>query len=215
MKLSGYEPIFDPKPWSTAVNADNCYDYAIGNFKKYRPFKTTPGNKAHFNANSLKVSNCADMRRRILADNKKRIYFCKNPDTVCRRGYYKIMNFVASNGADFHFYKQVRGVKYKVKTGDTVNSLAKFFQVTPQTIKACGSLTPGRTITFPCNLWAHKRGWGDIPIMVDDKGKTIKDPRKCDRNYKGLNYDKFCGAFCIKAQNRSKVQLKTRRSPRR
>lgn len=107
------------------------------------------------------------------------------------------MNFVTSDGSDFHFYKQVRGVKYKVKTGDTRSSLAKFFRVNTSVIPA--KLVPGRIITFPCNLWAHKRGWGEVPLLVDAHGKTMQDPRKASRKYPGLNYNKFCGAFCIKA----------------
>lgn len=199
MKLSGAEALYDPKPWAGAVNAVNCYDYAIGDFEKYRNVKSTPGDRARMSSSNLKVSSCSDMRKRILRDNPGNIYQCKNPDVVCRRGYYKIMNFVASSGADFHFYKQVRGVKYKVKTGDTVASLSKYFKVTPVVIRKCAPLTPGRVISFPCNLWAHKRGWGEIPILTDAKGKTMKDPRKASRVYPGLNYDTFCGAYCVKA----------------
>lgn len=197
MKLSGYESVFTLSPWSKSVNADNCYDYAIGDYERYRPAKSTPGERSGMNANSIRVSSCSDLRRRILKDNGKNIYLCKNPNTVCRRGYYKIMNFVTSDGTDFHFYKQVRGVKYKVKTGDTRATLAKFFKVKPSVIPR--TLVPGRIIAFPCNLWAHKRGWGEAPLLTDAKGKTIKDPRKASRKYTGLNYDKFCGAFCIKA----------------
>ena len=198
MKLSGYETIFDVSPWLNAVNSDNCYDYAIGDYETFRNVKSTPGDRAHMSPMNLNVSSCSQIRKRILADNPKTVYLCKDPNKVCRRGYYKIMSFVNSKGADFHFYKQVRGVKYKIKTGDTVASLSNFFRVTPTTIKNCGNLTPGRTITFPCNLWAHKRGWGDLPIMTDASGKTIKDPRRANRRYPGLDYDRFCGAMCVK-----------------
>lgn len=197
MKLSGYESIFTTSPWSRAVNSDNCYDYAVGDFEKNRRVKSTPGNRARINSSTLNVTNCADLRRRILADNPKSVYRCKNPNTVCRRGYYKFMNFVTSDGSDFHFYKQVRGVKYKIKTGDTRAKLAKFFRVRPAVIPR--TLVPGRTITFPCNLWAHKQGWGANPLMTDASGKTIKDPRKANRKYPGLNYDTFCGAYCVRA----------------
>lgn len=197
MKLSGYETIFDVRPWSKAVNSDNCYDYAIGDYEMYRNVKSTPGERAGLSSNTIKIKSCKDLRRRILADNGKNIYQCKNPNTVCRRGYYKIMNFVTSDGSDFHFYKQVKGVKYKVKTGDTRKSLSTYFKVSPTVFPS--KLIPGRIITFPCNLWAHKRGWGDAPIMTDAKGKTIKDPRRASRNYGFLNYDRFCGAFCVRA----------------
>lgn len=199
MRLTGYESIFDTSPWKYAVNSANCYDYAIGDFEVYRKVKSTPGDRAGLSSHSLKVTSCSDLRRRILKDNKKTVYKCSNPSKVCKRGYYKIMNFVSPDGGDFHFYKQNRGVRYKVKSGDTVASLAKFFKVRQSVIKKSGPITPGKTIEFPCNLWSHKRGWGDVPIMTDASGKTIKDPRKSNRKYPGLNYSKFCGAFCVRA----------------
>lgn len=210
MKKSGAEPIFDLNPWKKAVNSDNCYDYAMNDFEKRRSVKSTPGDHARFNPYTLNVRSCSALRKRILADNPKTVYVCKNPNRVCRRGYYKIMNFIVPDGTDFHFYKQVGAVKYKVKTGDTVSKLAKFFRVSEYTIKKTGKLTPGRVITFPVNLWAHKQGWGAPPILVDAKGKTIRDPRKCARNYPGLNYSKFCTAFCVK---RDKVYTGARSIP--
>lgn len=217
MKLSGSESIFDVYPWARSVNADNCYDYAIGDYERYRPVKSTPGERSGLSSNNIKIKSCSDLRRRILKDNGKNIYMCKNPNTVCRRGFYKIMNFVTSDGSDFHFYKQVKGVKYKVKTGDTQKSLAQFFRVSPSVIPK--KLVPGRTITFPANLWAHKRGWGEPPLLLDARGKTIQDPRKSSRNYPGLNYNKFCGAFCIRANkgvsgNRSSPGIKSLRQGR-
>ncbi len=197
MKLSGYESIFTLSPWSKSVNAVNCYDYAIGDYERYRSVKSTPGERGGMSPNAIQIKSCADLRRRILKDNGKNIYMCKNPNAVCRRGHYKIMNFVTSDGTDFHFYKQVKAVKYKVKTGDTRAALAKFFRVRPTVVPA--KLVPGKTITLPCNLWAHKRGWGEPPLLVDARGKTIQDPRRASRKYPGLNYNKFCGAFCIKA----------------
>lgn len=200
MKLSGAESIFNTKPWENAVNADNCYDYAIGDYERFRNVKSTPGDRAGLSYNTFKVTSCSQLRKRILKDNPKTVYHCKNPNTVCKRGYYKIMNFVSPNGGDFHFYKQVRAVKYKVKAGDTVSSLAKFFKIRQSVLKGL-KIVPGRDIQFPVNLWAHKQGWGAPPLMTDANGKTMRDPRKANRNYPGLNYSKFCGAFCVKANH--------------
>jgi hypothetical protein len=63
-------------------------------------------------------------------------------------------------------------------------------------------LKPGRIIEFPCNLWAHKQGWGTRPKIVDAAGETITDPRKCMRNYSaqgGMNYKVLCGVYCVSA----------------
>lgn len=199
MKLSGYESIFNLEPWINAVNAVNCYDYAVGDFERYRNVKSTPGNSAGLSSDNFKVTDCKQIRQRILKDNKKNAYVCKDPSKVCRRGFYKIMSFVAPIGGDFHFYKQVKGVKYKIKSGDSVKSISKFFRVRPSVIQKHSPITPGKTITFKVNLWAHKQGWGSPPLMTDAKGKTIVDPRKASRKYPGLDYSKFCNALCIRA----------------
>ena len=194
LPLSGAETVFSTHPWNTAENHDNCYDYALGDFSRRRNVKSTPGDRAGMNANNLNVNNCKGFATRILRDNPKTVYKCRNPNRVCKRGYYKIMCFVAP-GEDFHFYKQIGGIMYCVKTKDTIVGMAKFFQVKPAVIaKACGGTpVPGKTIQFPANLWAHKEGWGGPPMLTDAAGKTITDPRKSNRKFAGgmLNYTKF------------------------
>lgn len=194
LPLSGAEVIFSTWPWSKNVNADNCYDYAMNDFEKYRNVKSTPGNRARISSNGLNFTTCRGIRRRILKDNPKTVYRCKNVEKVCRRGFYKIMNFVSPQG-DFHFYKQVKGVKYRIKKGDTKSKIAKMFGISSSRIP---SILGKKTVTIPINMWAHKQGWGANPLYTDAKGKIILDPRKADRNYPGLNYTTFCGAYCVK-----------------
>lgn len=47
-------------------------------------------------------------------------------------------------------------------------------------------------------VWSHKRGHATPPMIHDASGRPIWDPLKADRNYDGLNYRTFCGAFCVK-----------------
>lgn len=61
-----------------------------------------------------------------------------------------------------------------------------------------GKLKPGRVMTIPVRLWAHKQGFGGGPVIVDASGKTIKDPRRANRNYGSLNYSLFCSAYAVK-----------------
>jgi len=61
-----------------------------------------------------------------------------------------------------------------------------------------GTLRPGRVLTIPVRLWAHKQGFGGGPVIVDASGKTIRDPRRADRNYGGLNYSRFCSAYAVR-----------------
>ena len=134
LPLSGYEPIFDPRDYS--IIGFNCYDYAIGyqdkrNNKKPHNNKSTPGGP-NFRNN---VTRCAGLNKGILKDNPNAIKRCSDPNKVCGRGYYKIMSFV-SPGNDFHFYRQVQTVRYKIAAGNTVTGLARYFKVSPAVIRA-------------------------------------------------------------------------------
>jgi hypothetical protein len=142
LPLSGFEPIFDPRDYS--IIGFNCYDYAIGfqdkrNNKKPHNQKSSPGERAGL-SNKLNVTKCKDLKTGILKDNPGAIKLCRDPKKVCGRGYFKIMSFVSpgvrGNTADFHFYRQVQSVRYKIAAGDTVTSLARYFRVTPDVIRA-------------------------------------------------------------------------------
>jgi hypothetical protein len=194
LPLSGSEVIFSTWPWSKNVNADNCYDYAMNDFESYRSVKSTPGDRARISSNGMNFTTCKGMKKRILSDNPKTVYACKNVKKPCRAGFYKMMNFVSPQG-DFHFYKQVKGIKYRVKKGDTRQKLARYFKVS---LKSIPKLVVGRSVTINVNAWAHKQGWGANPLYTDAKGKVILNPIKAARNYPGLNYTLYCGSYCVK-----------------
>jgi hypothetical protein len=266
MEQSGSEPKFDSDIW--AVVGNNCYDYAFGDnrprggglsalfgsknmvrnnrggfvMRNPRNHKSTPGERARISSNNLNFKTCNGLSSRILADNPKSVYKCSNPNAVCRRGYYKVMAFVApendygDSSGDFHFYKQVGAVRYKIKSGDTIEELSKFFRVSASTVRNAALklqtsknntnglvnnkrngnsttvaknmapnstknsklLIPGKVISFPINLWAHKLGWGTRPLLVDASGVTIVDPRTANRKY-GYNYKTLCGVYCVRA----------------
>lgn len=232
LPLSGSESVFSYMKWGDVGRTrDNCYDYAFGDDQK-RSVKSVPGDRSKKRFPNSNFTSCRGLAARVLADNPRKVYRCKNPSAVCRRGYYKVMSFVAptndygNSGGDFHWYKQHKAVRYRVRTGDTVAGLARFFKVTPLTIRKSltrprrpvrnddgiiadsnmrinmrqrgPSLIPGRVITFPINAWSHKQGWATGPLMIDASGKLITDPRRANRDY-GYNYTKFCSAFCIRA----------------
>lgn len=233
MRLSGAETTFSYKGWGDiGLHRDNCYDYAFSNDER-RLNKSVPGDRATAR-NGRRFPNtdfrsCKGFVARVLADNPGNVYKCKNTNSVCRRGFYKVMSFVAPgllNGGDFHWYKQHKAVRYRIRAGDTISGLARFFKVTPYTIRKAltkqtkptrkddgliadpnmrinmrqsgPALKPGRIITFPINAWSHKQGWATGPLLIDASGKLITDPRRANRRY-GINYSKFCSAFCIRA----------------
>jgi hypothetical protein len=136
-----------------------------------------------------------------VSDNPKKVYIVKG-NTRCKKGYYKVMMFVTGkkkptllNSGDFHFYKQHGLVEYKPKEGDTKTSIAKFFKVSPRKIP---KVVVGKMMKIRVNVFSHKRGWATGPLLKDAKGKVIKDPRKANRNYGGLNYNTYCSSFCVK-----------------
>lgn len=73
-----------------------------------------------------------------------------------------------------------------------------------------GVLRPGKVLAIPVKLWAHKQGFGAGPVLVDASGNTIKNPRTANRNYPGLNYSKFCSAYCVKCQAGRKALARSR-----
>ena len=128
--------LFKWDPWgSMGRHHDNCYDYAFGlnNIKSVN--KDVPGNMAGNKAWGLTFTNCNGIAKRVLEDYKGLAYRCK-PSDPCPIGYYKVMNFVAPNGGDFHWYRETNAVRYRTRPGDTVTGLARFFRVTPAIIRA-------------------------------------------------------------------------------
>ncbi len=235
LPLSGAEPLFSYMGWGDVGRTrDNCYDYAFGSDRANRNVKSVPGNKSppgRFKNSDF--TSCRGFTKRVLSDNPGNVYRCKDPRKVCKRGFYKVMAFVAptndygNSTGDFHWYKQHRAVRYRVRAGDTVTGLARFFKVSPLTIKKALTTTstfpkssndgfiadtnmvvrmkqsgprlvPGRVITFPINAWSHKQGWATGPLLIDASGNLILDPRKANRKY-GYNYSKFCSAYCVRA----------------
>ena len=135
-KATALATLFKWDPWgSMGRHHDNCYDYAFGLNNIRSINKNVPGNMAGNKAWGLTFTNCNGIAKRVLEDYKGLAYRCK-PSDPCPPGYYKVMNFVAPNGGDFHWYRETNAVRYKTRPGDTVTGLARFFRVTPAVIRA-------------------------------------------------------------------------------
>jgi len=206
LPLSGSEPRFTQRLWGRAVgiNNNNCYAYAVGDYESLRSYKSVPGERAGMRNMNHSYVSCKQLPQRVVADNPKSVYIAK-PTEKCKVGHYKVMMFIAPGNptnyfrqGDFHFYKQVNEVEYKVKSGNTYDSIAKFFKVPVSRVRNAGKLVPGKILRFKANIFAHKRGWATGPLITDAKGKVIIDPRKANRNYEGLNYKTYCSSFCVK-----------------
>ena len=202
LPVSGYEPLFTKRGWEDGIRSNNCYAYAVNDFRSYRIHKSIPGDRSGLSKLPHNYTNCNDLPRRVISDNPGKVYKTR-ADKKCKKGYYKIMMFVAPRNiyneptGDFHFYKQHSRVEYRVKPGETVKSIAKFFKIPPKEIAKAGPIIVGRRITFKANIWSHKQGWATGALLKDATGNSIIDPRFADRTY-GHDYRKYCCSFCVK-----------------
>ena len=202
LPVSNSEITFSLQPWvSIGKMSNNCYAYAVNDFDFFRVQKSTPGNQSKKNNSQLQNYESVNvLSKRMLLDNPRKIYKT-TACTKCRPNFYKIMMFTAMNGkefGDFHYYKQHSEVQYRVKPGDTYLKISKFFDVPIDRVKKSGELKVDKTLQFKANCWSHKRGWGTGPLLVDAKGKPIRDPRKASKAYPGLDYNTYGGSFCVK-----------------
>ena len=135
-------PKYTWAPWGTSgVVHDNCYDYAFGSFSNNRTTKSVPGNRSGIGSNGLTFTTCNGIVQRVIADNPITVKYLKNPNAKAPAGYYKVMAFVAPSNnfgnstGDFHWYKEISGIRYKTRPGDKLGAVAKFFHVSPAVIK--------------------------------------------------------------------------------
>ena len=177
LPLSGAERTFSWDPWGTSgVVHDNCYDYAFGSFSNKRTAKSVPGDRSGMKANGLTFTTCTGIVQRVLSDNPGSVYRM-SPSARCKPGFYKVMCFVAPSNSvgntygDFHWISQNNSVRYRIRPGDDVPSLARFFHVRPSVIVAAlpkasvpTSKTDGKISTF------------DIEINMPKVRSTIKYP---------------------------------------
>lgn len=140
LPLSGSERTFSWDPWGTkGVTHDNCYDYAFGSFSNNRIAKSVPGDRSGMKANGLTFTTCTGIVQRVLSDNPGSVYRM-SPSARPKPGFYKVMCFVAPSNdfgnstGDFHWYVQNNAVRYRIRSGDTIPALAKFFRVRPSVI---------------------------------------------------------------------------------
>jgi hypothetical protein len=137
-----WAPKYTWAPWGTkGVVHDNCYDYAFGSFSNNRTSKSVPGDRSGNKANGLTFTTCDGIAKRVLGDNPGNVYKMKTGSEKPRDGFYKVMCFVAptndfgNSTGDFHWYKEISAIRYRIRPGDSAEALAKFFHVTKTTIQ--------------------------------------------------------------------------------
>ena len=216
---SGYEVTFNHDPWDKHVNINNnnCYAYAVNDKRGFRIHKSIPGDRSGLSALPHTYTHCRDLTRRVISDNPDKVYKT-TANKKCKKGYYKIMMFVAPNNVfgdphgDFHFYKQHKCIEYKVKPGETAMSISKFFKIPVKEIIKTGPIRVGRSIKFKANIWSHKRGWATGALLKDASGKAILNPLTADRKYTH-DYSKYCSSMCVKNKGVKVGLSKSKKKP--
>lgn len=144
-----WAPKYTWAPWgTTGVVHDNCYDYAFGSFSNNRRSKSVPGDRSGMGSNGLNFRTCNGISQRVLADNPGNVYKMKTGGEKPKPGFYKVMGFVAPSNdfgnstGDFHWYKEISSIQYKIRRGDTISGMSRFFHVTPNTLRS--AITRGR-----------------------------------------------------------------------
>lgn len=178
LPLSGSERTFSWDPWGTAgVVHDNCYDYAFGSYSSTRVAKSVPGNRSRIGANGLTFTTCTGIVQRVLSDNPGNVYQMRNPNARCKPGYYKVMCFVAPSNdfgnstGDFHWYVQNKAVRYRIRQGDTVTKLARFFRV-----KKAAIIDAARKYRFPVSPNDGKIATSNSNIRLPNVKSTSREP---------------------------------------
>lgn len=124
LPLNGYEPQFNRDLWAmdpSFIDNQNCYAYAINQFRFNRHNKSVPGyDRGSTNVIGKDVINCKLLSKEILDDLGEDAYSVK-AEKACGENTYKMMLFITNDKtgmySDFHFYRQDKDGTWSHKRG--------------------------------------------------------------------------------------------------
>ena len=119
--LSGSEPKYDPKSWSSnrILTKHNCYSYALNQKRSHRKNKAQPGYFSGYKSVPNGKYNCDTFYKRLSSDSPS--LFLTTFEYQCPAGFHK--GFMAvddnNNGPDYHFYRLDKDGYWSHKPGAT------------------------------------------------------------------------------------------------
>lgn len=184
------------------VRRGNCYASSFLNCSGEEGYKKQPGDvSGKTPLTDIGPKSCSALVSRVLNDNPHTAYLA-DPAEPCQAGHYKVMMF-AGNG-DYHFWRQARNVRTRIKTKESVKQLAKRFGVHVSQIQAPRDpVDVGDVVkVLNANLFVHKPGH-TAQRLDDSCGRLIKDPRTACRQSGDINYSNLCSTFCVRRPSAS------------
>lgn len=190
------------------VKRGNCYSSSMLNCSGSEGYKRQPGESSGMPLlQDVGPKACPALVSRVIRDNSDNIYLA-DPSEKCAPGHYKVMMFAGSNVRgdqnDYHFFRQARNVKTRIKRPESVLSLANRFKVSPSQVQAPNDpLRVGDVVRIVnANVFTHKPGL-TAQRLDDSCGKIIRDPRAACRAAGDINYSTLCSSFCMKRPSAS------------
>jgi hypothetical protein len=193
MKLftNGYEPEYEPKKW-------NSYKFVKGSHNCYAYFLDAPNRSLTIKCEELCYDdiNCPDSNntcRDLIPQPGDAALILKDGSTQRKPKEYLCPNMI----------KRIKADNPKIKQTNFTNKCPdNYFK---------GAMVVDHKNTFHFyrlnkdGVWSHKPGITSVKT-VDAYGKPIAVPHFADRNYvrngsSNINYDDFCGYFCIPHNN--------------
>lgn len=188
---------------SKGVRRGNCYAYAMLDCSGADGYKRQPGEASGMSVlENVSRKSCPALVSRVIRDNPNSVYLA-DPAEQCKPGHYKIMLFAGDSrdgsGGDFHFFRQTRNVKFRAKGVDTIEHIAKRFEVNPSQVEAPRNpVMPGDKVRVnDAYIWTQKAGL-TVQSLTDSCGRIIKDPRQACRTAGSITYSNLCSTFCVK-----------------
>jgi hypothetical protein len=154
---------------------NNCLGFAFGERGRSNYTKQQPGNRTRgLKGSNFSLATCDELVRRVMSDYKGRVYKA-TPQTPCRRGYAKVMAFLAPD-MDYHFFRQGPDGFWEHKRGLTpatkVDACGRPI-VNPQ--QACRNYGSGYNYKVSCATFCRKTS----------SGKALKSPPRAKAQQHG------------------------------
>tara|TARA_B100001287_G_C22667316_1_gene523455 strand:- start:56 stop:1024 length:969 start_codon:yes stop_codon:yes gene_type:complete len=183
---NGSEPIYRPELWDgqlTLIKNNNCYAYALNELKLNTHTKRAPRNLAKIRG----VTSEGTLRNNeVYKPNKDLFNMNAKTEKTCK----KFLNDILEDLKPWGGYI----LKYDPKSQVCETPAKGFYRIA--LVLALDDFGSTRDFHFyrqnRNGFWSHKRGWYTAPIAVDANNQLIMNPHYASRDYKTLNYNKFC-----------------------